>query len=417
MNAILRSLLGVFLVMAMVCLPCVTKVASQSELVEYKIPITLDFSGPYADLSRYLGFGCESTFAWWNKEYSTKLGVKLTPKPHDSRYDPAVIASLYPGIVAELKPISWIGLGGPTVAALKGRLPYDKIAMVNISATYGFDWKSPNYIVYPRPTFPHEFAGWLDWALKNIWKEPRPMRIANVSNDKPPAYVDAEKGFKKFISEVYPGKAEYLGSAWVDMVPVDVTEAIRPFVAKGVDYFFLMSNVPQAVATAKACTALGKHIPLVTATHLDTMFISKVLGWEKMEGFYDTGCMASALNHDIPAYKEIWLKHLPKGADPVKDWTLGTIQSVQASIIVCRAVEKAIARVGARNLTGEAIYQSFFEPWKKGEEMGISMGFGWTSDSPFPKEENLGAMFSTVKGGKHLLATKEYQPVPKIPKW
>jgi len=410
-------LLCALLMAALVIPACVPKAKPPAELQEFKIPLSGDYSGPYADIMKYIDAGNKAVFAWWNEEYGKKLGIKLTAKVYDTRYDPAVVAGIYPGAVAEFKPLAWLGLGGPCVAALKEKVPYDKIPLVMSTATYGYDWKAINWIIQPRPTYPHEFAGWVDWALKNKWKESRPMRIAAVSNDKPAAYVDGEKGAKKFLTEVYAGKVEYLGCAWVDLVPVDVTDAIRPFVQQGVDYFWIMTNIPHVVVTTKSCDALGVHVPVITSTHNDMTILSKVLDFEKMEGFYDTGNVASALHYEIPAYKEIWLKYLPAGMDPVNDWTLTTVQFSLSSLIVCRAIEKAVARVGAENLSGEAVYESLFEPWKKEDVMGLSPGLGWTKDAPFPKEETLGVMMSTVKDGKHVLAVDQFQPVPKIPKW
>ena len=96
---------------------------------EYNLAMLSDFSGPYADIMPILAGGREAVIDWWNATRGKELGVKLSYKNYETRYDAAQVASLWPGIKSELSPIAVLGLGGPDVAALSERLPEDKIPM------------------------------------------------------------------------------------------------------------------------------------------------------------------------------------------------------------------------------------------------------------------------------------------------
>ena len=87
----------------------------------YKIPVISDFTGGYAYLFKPWVPIQKAVFAWWNDTEGKKIGVNLDLKHYDGRYDPTVIASMWPGILADCKPIMGLGGGGPDIAALQQR--------------------------------------------------------------------------------------------------------------------------------------------------------------------------------------------------------------------------------------------------------------------------------------------------------
>lgn len=412
-NLLLAFLLLPPLVVALGCAP---KPTAPAEVVEYKIPMSGDFTGPYAPLIKWAVAGDKAMFDWWNETTGKKIGVKLTPEVFDSRYDTATVASMWPGILAK-RPIAYFGLGGPDVAALKERLPDDKVPMIMTTAAYGYDWKPVNWNIQPRPTYAHESIGFLEWVLSG-WKESRPLRIASIASDVTPAYVDIQKGVEKAIKEKYAGKVEYLGCAWVPVVPVDVTDSIRPFVDKGVDYFHIMTNTSQVIATFKGGAALGKPVKIFTSTHneLSLYAMMKALTWDKMEGWASVGAVASPLNKNIPAYTEVWVNYHPADMDAEKDWNMVTLQFSIPPLLLGYAVEKAVKKVGAANLTGEVVYNAILElDLSEKDCMGLVRSFKLRKDAPF--SELLGVQVSVVKDGVYTLATPTWVPVPEIPKW
>src|SRR3546814_10626430 len=112
-----------------------------SDLITYNIASLADFTGPYADVMKDLNGARHSAVAWWNAEVGKDLGVQLRMKDYDHRYDAAQVASLWPGIKAELNPIIALGVGAPDATALQGRLPADGIPLIMSTAGYGFGWK------------------------------------------------------------------------------------------------------------------------------------------------------------------------------------------------------------------------------------------------------------------------------------
>lgn len=415
----LNWLWSLLLVLPLVALACAPAPEKPAQLAEYNIVCEYDFSGPYAEIAKYWVNGDKTGNDYWNENYGKKLGVKLVLKPFDSRYDPATVASKWPGLLATEKPIAFFGIGGSSVAAVMQRLPDDKVPQFNL-ACYGFLWaRKMNWIVVPRATYPHEAFAFLDWLISKTPQKDLPIKFAGVFSDASPAYVDMERYMGPVSAlDKYKGKLEYLGAAWVPLVPVDITDNIRPFIDKGVDLFIIMTNVPQTVATAKACQSLGKHVPIAVAPHIDLEIVAKTLTWEKMEGFRTYFGAASWLNYDTAAYK-IWDKYHPADVTDVKaGWTGNTALTVWRGAAFGKIVEAAVKKVGAANLTGEAIYNAVFDVnLSEKDNLGLLKCVRWTKDAPFPVLECLGIQINEVKGGKYVLATPpgEWVPIPEIP--
>ena len=89
---------------------------------EYMITRSVDYSGPYAVIMPPFESATKSLFTWWNETKGKELGITLQTKAYDMRYDPSVVASTWPGILTGDKPIAHMGLGGPDVAAVKGKM-------------------------------------------------------------------------------------------------------------------------------------------------------------------------------------------------------------------------------------------------------------------------------------------------------
>ena len=110
--------------------------AVAADVFTYNVTLLADNSGPFADLSKRLA-ARSTVIQWWNDNEGKKLGIKLNSKTYDTRYDPSVVASIWPGIVSSEKPILGLGLGGPDVSALQERLPDDKIPVLYSTPGYG----------------------------------------------------------------------------------------------------------------------------------------------------------------------------------------------------------------------------------------------------------------------------------------
>ncbi len=83
---------------AALALAIATGAGTATAQVEYQIPALADFSGPYADLTKHL-IARDAVIKWWNDNDGKKIGVKLTVKEYDTRYDGTIVASMWPGIL------------------------------------------------------------------------------------------------------------------------------------------------------------------------------------------------------------------------------------------------------------------------------------------------------------------------------
>src|SRR5947199_10523250 len=87
--------------------------AVPARAAEYVMSASADYSGPFADVMPNAMSGIQAVATWWNKEVGAKLGVKVDIKITDMRYDAAVIARTWPGILASDHPIIHSGFVCP----------------------------------------------------------------------------------------------------------------------------------------------------------------------------------------------------------------------------------------------------------------------------------------------------------------
>jgi branched-chain amino acid transport system substrate-binding protein len=381
---------------------------------EYNISGSVDYTGPYAVVMTPVDQAGKIMFAWWNEEIGKRLGVKLNRVVKDTRYDPALTASLWPGILSSLKPILHQGLGGPDVAALMKRLPQDKVPMVMSTATYGFIWLPNQWVFQPRPTYVHEAAGFFNWAHMNLVKD-RPLRVAAISSKVSPAYVDSVNGFEAFAKVT--SWVEFVGVEWVKMKPISLVSEIRRLAKKNPDFIWIMTNTYQGLGCIKAQKELGIHIPVVLSSHngiqMSTLAAKDI---NILEGHYDVCAMDPALDTSS-AGAQVFEKYKEKLGFKTP-WSLITLQGAGQALIGLKAVERAIVKVGADNVTGKDVYNAFYAGTFDGEEdlLGLMPSLTFTKSAPF-SEQDIKVKATKVTKGKQVLVGGGWTPVPKVPKW
>lgn len=381
-----------------------------AQVQEYVIPTSSDYSGPYADIMPNYDAGRNACAAWWNENVGKNLGVKIKVQTYDSRYDTSVVASNYPRMLSQYNPIAWMGLGGPDVAALLKRVPDDKVPLVMGTAAYGYGWTPNNWVVQPRPTYVHEYAGFLSWYLSQ-WKENRPLRIAILSAESP-AYVDFEKGIKKFVSEKLKDRAEIVATEYSDPIPVDVNPQVGRILAAKADILAIMTNTPQVVAALNAMEQQGKKIPVVMSSHNGIAASARALGGAKrLEGSFDVYAYASNVELDVPAVTDAWKKYAGG-----KEWSIESVQGCAQVLLLGAGLKRAAEKHGASNLNGEKLYSVFGDARIPASEMlGLTPDLQFTHEQPFPVEPKV--RITTVKDGQQVLATPDWVTVPALDKW
>jgi len=390
----------------------------QAEVKEYAVPTFCDFSGPYADLMKVTVPVREAIFKWWNEKEGKKLGVKLVPKNYDTRYDATVVASMWPGIVAK-KPVIAAGLGGTDVSALQQRLPRDKVPVIYSTASYGFGWLPNQWIFQPRPTYAHEQLGALTWYIRNH-PEKRPVKVAFMTTQASPAYIDIVAGTRHYVNKVLDpkGLAKVVSEQWIEIQPIDVSSQLKQIIEKKADVIFGIANTAMAAALIRAEQVLGVNIPTICAPHHSIWPLSMAMkSYKPWEGHYVVGAVVSSAEKDGPAYK--YFKMLQKNYKlSDKTWSPFGMLGLTQGILMARIVEHAAKKAGGGNLTGQAIYNTMFDgPFTEQELMGILPTQQFTKDAPFATKD-LKVKITTVKDGKYQLATPDWVKVPSdIVKW
>lgn len=379
----------------------------------YNIASMADFTGPYADVMKDLIGVRRPAIEWWNAEVGQKLGIKLASKDYDHRYDAAQVASLWPGIKAELNPILVMGVGGPDVAALQGRLPADKIPMIMSTAGYGFAWKPDPWIFNPRPTYSHEAVAFFEWYRAKRGGS-GPLKVAVISSEASPAYVDQHKGIEKYAKD-NPDKLEVVEVVFTEIQPTDLTTQVNRVLRRGAEVISIQTNTAAVVATKRAMQAVGKSVPILMSSHNGVLDSGRAVGdIKQLEGDFEVYAMAVPTDEKTPArafFDMLTEKHGLKA-----QWTVTAVQGLGQTLVTLRAIEAAAAKVGADKITGEAIREALLaSPVKSDQIFSVLSDLNFTNEAPFPVS-GLTAGIGTIKDGKYAAAANK-APVPVLNKW
>lgn len=416
---------GLFLMLSSVILaygPVTEAMAAekQRELIEHEIPVFTDNSGPFADVGRAVNCGVKTVFSWWNAEKAKSVGIKLRPKMYDTQYNPSVVASLWPGIVAK-NPIAVMGMAGPDVAALRKRLHGDKVLLAMPLGGYGYDWVSgKTWITHIRATYAHEWMTALDWML-TWWPEGElPIKVGMITVEGSVAHVDLAKGTSHALKTMpqYRGKLEWLGAIYAPFHPVDVTDLFKPYADKGVDVFLTCTTIAQHIAIQNAAKNLNYPLIVMANQAGDRLAgVAKAVSWDTMEGQIDVSTCAQDCNHDIAFYKDVWLKYHPADCDAATDYDGLTTASAARTLVFCKVLENVVADVGLANLTSEIIYDHYFKiVLTEKDTLGLFKHLEWTTDAPFPVVKKSYCQIAHVKNGKYQVV-KKWWPMVDVPKW
>lgn len=412
MQTIRRKLAGTAVALAIAASPC----AALAQ-VEYRVPGLLDFSGPFADLSKQM-VSRDAVVKWWNDNDGKKLGIRLTVRNYDTRYDGTVVASMWPGILAEMKPIIGMGLGGADLNALQQRLPNDKVPMVYAPPGYGFGWLPNQWVFNARATYVHEWVTALTWyASQNPQK--RPLKVAFLSTQASPAFVDFVKGIDKYIKTVLEpkGVATVVATEWVEIQPVDVASPMKKIIDSKADVIIGTGNTTMAAAALRAQQLHGVNIPTIAAPwHTIWPLAQAMKSYTPWEGHMVVTGIASTTDKTSAAWK--FYQTLSKDYGLPAEWNPINLLGISQALLTVRAVEHAARKVGADKLTGQAVYDVLVsDTFTEQELMGVLPTMKFNRDAPFPLEGGK-VRVEWVKDGKYQLATPQWLTIPSdVTKW
>jgi hypothetical protein len=269
-----------------------------------------------------------------------------------------------------------------------------------------------------RPTFVHEFAGFMNW-VKSWWKEKRPIRVAAISNPGVPALEDAAKGYKSVCKQL--GNIEYVGTTYIKATPVSIVNEMKLMVDEGKPDFIVMliSSTAQVVTAIKSQKQLGVNIPLIISAQNDITALSKVLPMDDLEGrVYDVTALTPSIDKNIEAYK-VYEEYKNKISPPAPnvEWNLNTLQTASMTILITRAIERVIKKYGPDKVTGERVYQAMYEgPFTSKQLLGMTFDMEFDKSSPYSLKAAK-VKGTTVKNGKRVAFSDKWIEIPKITKW
>jgi branched-chain amino acid transport system substrate-binding protein len=376
----------------------------------YNVSISLDYSGPFAAVMDSWYGGQQSVFDWWNETRGKTLGVKLNVKTYDMRYDASQVARTWPQILADDKPIVFLGMGTPDLVSLMKRLPGDKVPMVMGTAMVGPLWTANGWHFSFRPTYSQEFAGLFSY-LQSRLPEKRALRVGTVSTQGIPGYVDQVNGVVK-LAQTYPDRFVVAGSQWVDNTPINITSQVRELLGTKPDLILVGTNTAQVVATVKAVKELGAKVPVVTSSHNGLTEVAKAVPLSDLEGSYSVFGFAPSMDPSVTAAQIFEKYNKTKGT-----WGLTAAQTSAQALLATAAIERAVATVGAAKLTGQAVYDALEGPPFGAEHFqGLLKTVAFTKEAPFPTTD-LSVKAVTVKDGKIVPVSNDWMPVPELQKW
>lgn len=409
---------SLFILIAVFSLSILVSGPALAAATKYKVPVISDFTGSWAQLFKSFIPMNNSVFAWWNDTVGKKMSIELELKYYDGRYDSSVIASMWPGILAECKPIIALGGGGADVAALQQRLPRDKVPVFYGAASYGYGWLPDQWLFQVRPTYVQEWLAALTWYIEKH-PEKKPLKVAFLSIQIA-ATLDILKGIEKYTSEVLEpkGLAKIVAKEYTDTNPVDVSSQVKKIIDAKADMVLGIVTPAQASAYIRACQLYDVNIPTIASPHHTIWsFAQAMKTYKPFEGHLVVAAHASVTDKTSKAYKFFQLLTEKYGLDK-NLWNPYTMMALNQSLLAVRAVEHAAKKVGAANLTGQAVYDAMFAgPFTHEELMDTLPTLEFTKEAPFCNK-NLKVMIETVKDGEYVLATPEWIPVPAdVKKW
>jgi branched-chain amino acid transport system substrate-binding protein len=410
-----------YLFVGMVAVSLSLLVAGQafSAATKYTVPVISDFTGAYAELFKSWVPAQKAVFAWWSDTEGKKLGIELTLKHYDSRYDQTVVASMWPGILAECKPIAALGAGGPDVAALQQRLPKDKVPVFYGTAAYGYAWLPDMWLFHVRPLYLHEMLANLNWFIQQH-PEKRPVKLGNLVGNVTAA-IDLFKGLDKYVKErLEPkGLCRIVDKEFVEINPVDISTQVKKLIDSKSDIVLAPITTAMSTAYIRALQTYGTNIPSIAAPHHSIWPYGRAMKtYTPFEGHFVVAGHVAVTDIGTPAYQ--FYEMLVEKYKLLKDfYNPFSMMALNQSLLAVRAIEHAAKKVGAANLTGQAVYDAMFTgPFTYEELMGTLPTLNFTKGAPFPLGPDVKVQIETVKDGKYTTATKEWIPIPlDLEKW
>lgn len=378
----------------------------------YSVVGWADFSGPYADVMPSWDGGRVGVINWWNATRGKELGVRIDYSAVDGRYDPAQIASLWPGVLSEKKPLALLGMGGSDSAAMGPRLPQDKVPMVSGGGGYGFTWTPDPWLFNVRPTLAHEAGMYAEWRHAAEGRD-KPLRVVVVASEAAPAWVDTVNGIKSYATH-NPDKMEVVDIIWTTPQPTDLTTDVFAAVSKGIDAIIVMTNTAGSVAVKRALDNVGSDVPMVAGAHNGLTAVAAAIGdADEVTNTFECAAVAAPVEEG-PAYE--FYKELNEKYGLDRKWSSPMLIGMSQAIFLVNSLEEAVRQSGVGGVTSENLRRVILtHPVSKEQMRGVNGNIRMTTEGSFPIA-GLSGYCMTMEEGK-LKVLDANVSVPTLIRW
>jgi branched-chain amino acid transport system substrate-binding protein len=409
---ILGAILIVLLSVPFPFISACAKPAPPAALHEYIIPNYSDITGPYAELFRIILPSQNVVYGWWNENVGKKIGVKLVNKVYDTRYDAAETASIHARAVVSDKPIAILTGGAPMVLPIMGKVAEQKIVVIHGTCGVSFFHQPAGWVFSPLRDYATLSTASIEWLCEEYWKKPGKPRIV-ISIFEGVAGKDIAAPVLAW-QKTYPEMEFVFGDIlWHPPTPVELSGLARKIMEEGKpDYISFSGNAISTVAFYSAMRELGylHKVPILTPPYLGLSVLAEMMGADMVEGDFEYNGVDYSLGTE--AHK-IFVKNIDKYGPGTPWGSAGSQYSFQVYMLT-RAVERAVEKVGAANLTGQALYDELNEGEFKAAEL-----YGLTGDIKFNPDDRLAGVDTVynyqMKGGKVELLGKRSVSVISLP--
>jgi branched-chain amino acid transport system substrate-binding protein len=409
---ILGAILIVLLLIPLPFVSACAKPAPPTPVHEYIIPNYADITGPFSEMFRIILPAQNLVYGWWNENEGKKIGVKLVNKVYDTRYDAAETASIHARAVVSDKPIAILTGGAAMVLPIMGKLSEQKIPVIHSTSGVSFFHQPGGWVFTPLRDYATLSTASIEWFCESYWKKPAKPRIvtsvldAFAGKDLAPSILAWQK--------TYP-KAEFVFGdiLWHPTTPVELLGLARKIMEEGKpDYIFFTGTAVSTVAFYSAMRELGylHKAPILNPPFLGLSVLATMMDADMVDGDFEYNGLDYSSGTE--AHK-IFVENIDKYG-PGTPWGGAVTQYSFPVYMLTRAVERAVEKVGAANLTGQALYDELNEGEFKAAEL-----YGLTGDIKFNPDDRLAGVDTVytyqMKGGKVELLGKHGVSVISLP--
>ena len=235
------------------------------------------------------------------------------------------------------------------------------------------------------------------------------------------AAIDLFKGLDKYVKErLEPkGLCRIVDKEFVEINPVDISTQVKKLIDSKSDIVLAPITTAMSTAYIRALQTYGTNIPSIAAPHHSIWPYGRAMKtYTPFEGHFVVAGHVAVTDIGTPAYQ--FYEMLVEKYKLLKDfYNPFSMMALNQSLLAVRAIEHAAKKVGAANLTGQAVYDAMFTgPFTYEELMGTLPTLNFTKGAPFPLGPDVKVQIETVKDGKYTTATKEWIPIPlDLEKW